>query len=185
MPRQIETDVFRDGQRGEQRAGLEDHGHAVAGGDVRRLNRPACDEDFALVRLFEADNLPEQNGLAAAAGTHDDENFPGVDVEIYAFEHFVSAVALAKPADGQAHSLLLWGISIHGVHKGLELTVLIIDSEITVTEVSIQSRGHQGEANLDGFTRLWKKSFEGFTGIGRFTDQTIPSDSVFDSSLTV
>ena len=96
---QIETDVFSDGQRGQQRAGLKNHRHPVTGCDLRRLNRLALNQDFPLVWRLQADELPEQHRLAAATRSHDDEDFAGVDLKINALEHFMSIVTLAKPSD--------------------------------------------------------------------------------------
>ena len=99
---EVKPDVFADGERIEQRAGLEDERHAVFGGDFRRLDGFAVDEDFAGVRRFQPDEVLEQNALAAAARPHDDENFAGLDVEINALEHFLAVKTLAQPAHLQA-----------------------------------------------------------------------------------
>ena len=72
---QIKPDIFADGQRIEQRAGLENQRHAVFGGDFRRFDGFAVDEDFPGVRRFQADEMLEQNAFAAAARPHDDKNF--------------------------------------------------------------------------------------------------------------
>ncbi len=49
---EVKTDVFADGQRIEQRAGLEDHGHAVLAHDFGGLDGLALDEDFPRIRLL-------------------------------------------------------------------------------------------------------------------------------------
>jgi hypothetical protein len=59
----------------------------------------ALNQDFPLVRRFQADELPEQHRLAAATRSHEDEDFTGVDLKINALEHFMSIVTLAKPSD--------------------------------------------------------------------------------------
>ena len=101
---QIKADIFAHGQRIEQRAGLEDHRHAVFGGDFRRLNGFAVDENFAGIRRFQADQMLEQNALAAAAGSHDDKDFAGLDLEINALEHFLAVETFPQVAHLQAHA---------------------------------------------------------------------------------
>ncbi len=91
---QVKPHVFADGERIEERAGLEDERHAVFGGDFRRLDGFAVDEDFARVGRFNPDEVLEQNAFAAAARTHDDEYFAGLDIEINALEHFLAVKAL-------------------------------------------------------------------------------------------
>ena len=55
-----------------------------------RLDGFAVDQDFACVRLFEADDVLEQDAFAAAARAHDDEDFAGLDLEVHALEHFLA-----------------------------------------------------------------------------------------------
>ena len=62
----------------------------------------AVDQDFAGVRRFEADEMLEQNTFAAAARSHDDKNFPGLDFEVNALEHFLAAKTFAQAAHLQA-----------------------------------------------------------------------------------
>ena len=105
MLAQIKPDVFADGERVEQRAGLKDHRHAVFGGDFRGLNRFPVDEDFAGVGRFKADEVFEQDALAAAARPHDDKNLAGLDLEINALEHFLAVKALAQPAHRESDAV--------------------------------------------------------------------------------
>ena len=41
----------------------------------------AVDQNFAGIRLFQADEVLEQNAFAAAARPHDDKNFPGLRLQ--------------------------------------------------------------------------------------------------------
>ena len=51
---------------------------------------------------FQADEVLEQNALAAAARPHDDKNFAGLDLKINALEHFLAVKTLAQAAHLQA-----------------------------------------------------------------------------------
>jgi hypothetical protein len=77
------------------------------------LNGLAFDQNLSLVRLFQADELSEQDRFATAARSNDDKNFAGVDLEIDSVEHFMSVVALVEPVDGQSDTVLLGKSSSH------------------------------------------------------------------------
>ena len=109
---QVKPDIFADGERIEQRAGLEHQRHAVFGGDFRRLDGFAVDENFAGIRRFQADEVFEQNAFAAAARPHDDENFAGLDFEINALEHFLAAKTFAQAAHLQADAGMIVGSGV-------------------------------------------------------------------------
>ena len=79
---EIEADVFADGQRVEQRAGLKHHGHPVTVHHVGRLHRLALDEDLALVGSFEADDVFKQDTFATATWTHDYKYFIRCHIQI-------------------------------------------------------------------------------------------------------
>ena len=51
----------------------------------------AVDEDLAGIGRFEADDVFEQNALAAAARAHEDEDFAGPHLEVDALEDFLLA----------------------------------------------------------------------------------------------
>ena len=99
MFRQIESDVLSDSQRGQQSARLKHQRHTVAGRELRRLKHLSLNPDFPLVGRFQADELPEQHRFAAAARSHDDKDFTGVDLKIDAPQYFMPIVTLAKPSD--------------------------------------------------------------------------------------
>ena len=99
---EIKPDVFADGERVEQRAGLEHQRHAVFGGDFRRFDGFAVDQNLPGVRRLQADEVLEQNAFAAAARPHDDKNFSGPDIKVNAVEHFLPAETFAQAAHLQA-----------------------------------------------------------------------------------
>ena len=84
---------------------MEDHRHAVLVHDLGRLHRLTADEDFACIRLFQADEMLEQDGLAAAARAHDDEDFTGPDVKVEARQDLLAVETLAQPANLDAEAL--------------------------------------------------------------------------------
>src|SRR6185437_13208065 len=101
---QVKADVFADGERIEQRAGLEHHREAVFIHHVGRLDGFAIDEDFAGIGEIEDDDLLEQHAFAAAAGPHNDEDFAGFDFEVQAFEDFLAVETFFQIADFDAHA---------------------------------------------------------------------------------
>ncbi len=103
---QIKADVFPHGQGVEQGAGLKDHGQPVFVHHAGALDGLAFDQDVPFVGGFQPDDVFEQNAFATAAGAHDDEDFPALDLEVNPFEHRQALVALAQPADLHAHTLL-------------------------------------------------------------------------------
>ena len=56
----------------------------------------------------------EQDGFSAAAGTHDDEDLTGFDLEVQAFEHLLAVKTLAEPADLNADALVIGFDAVHG-----------------------------------------------------------------------
>ena len=110
---QIQPDIFADGQRIEQRAGLEHQRHAVFRGDFRRADGFAVDEDFAGIRRFQADQVLEQNTFAAAARPHDDKNFAGPDFQINAVQHFLPAKTFVQAPHDEADA---GNLVVRGVH---------------------------------------------------------------------
>src|SRR5438128_12312123 len=60
------------------------------------LHRFPFNEDFSGVRRVQADEVFEQDGLAAAAGAHEDEDLAGMNVEVEPLEHFLPAKAFAQ-----------------------------------------------------------------------------------------
>src|SRR5262245_66626047 len=95
---EVKADVLADGQRVEQRAGLEHHRQAVLVPKFRRLNRFAFDEDFARIGVFQADDLTKQNALATATWSHDDEDLAASHFEVQPLQHLLAIVTLRKPA---------------------------------------------------------------------------------------
>src|SRR5262245_54440207 len=111
---QVEANVFTDGQRIEQGAGLKDHGHAVFVHDAGRLDGFAFDEDFAVVGRFQSDEVFEQYAFATAARTHDDKDFPPLHLEVQSLEHRVAVETAAQPPHGDTDTLLRSGSrSVH------------------------------------------------------------------------
>jgi hypothetical protein len=110
---EVEADVFADGEGPEECAGLEDHGHAVFVGDARGLDGFAVEEDFAGVGAFEADEVFEEDAFAAAAGSHDDEYFAGVDVEVETFEDVLAAEAAVEAADLEIDAGVVGSWAVH------------------------------------------------------------------------
>ena len=112
---EVEADVFADGQGAQQGTGLEDHGHAVFVHDPGRLDGFAFDENLAGIGGFEADDVFEEDALAAAAGTHDDKDFAAPDVEVDAVEDGFAAEGFAESPDGDVDA----GIALEGfAHAG-------------------------------------------------------------------
>src|SRR6266436_5003965 len=109
----IKSNVLAHGQGIKQGAGLKDHSHAVFAHDVLGSDGLVFNEDFARVRFFEADNVLEQDALAAATGAHDDEDFARLNLEVQALEHFLAVEALAQSAHSHAHALLVGGGAVH------------------------------------------------------------------------
>ena len=79
----------------------------VFGGDFRRLDGFAVDENFPRVRRLQADEMLEQHALAAAARPHDDENFAGLNLEINALEDFLVIKTFAQAAHLEADAGLI------------------------------------------------------------------------------
>ena len=103
---QVKPDVLADRQRVEQSARLKDHREAVFVHHARSLNGLAFNQDFAFVGCFQADDVFQQNALAAAAWSHDDENLAAIDLEIDALKDRMAGVTLAKSANLDADALL-------------------------------------------------------------------------------
>src|SRR5262245_49816315 len=97
-----QLDVLRDGERGEERAALEHdavaalHRKELALGHVRHL--VTLDPDRALRRLLQAEERPEQHGLAAAGAADDAEDLAGADLEVEPVVHDLAA----EPVDDAA-----------------------------------------------------------------------------------
>ena len=119
--RQIQTDVFADGERIEQRAGLEDERHAIFRRDFRRGERFAVDENFAGVRFFQADEMFEQNTLAAAARPHDDKNLAGLHFDVHALEHFLIGKTFAQAAHDEADAGIVVLVLAHFSKKRVRM----------------------------------------------------------------
>ena len=107
--RQVKADVFADSQRIQQRAGLEHHRHPIFVHHFRRLNRFALDQNFARVRLLQADEMLEQHAFAAAARSHDDEDLARVDVEIEPLSTSWPLKLLRRPRTWTLTPLLIVG----------------------------------------------------------------------------
>src|SRR6185436_17035168 len=88
------------------RARLEHHRQAVFVHHSGGLNRFAFDQNLTGIGSLQPDNVLEQHTLAAAAGAHDDENLPALDLEIDAFEHLLAAVALPQSLDFDPNTVL-------------------------------------------------------------------------------
>ena len=112
---EVEADVFPHRQGVQQPAGLEDHCQAIMFENLRALDQVVVDEDFARLRLFESDDMPEEDALPTAAGTHDDEDFAGSDFQINAPEDLLAVEAFAQGmhADADAALVLVCGNSVH------------------------------------------------------------------------
>src|SRR6185369_12792216 len=68
--------------------------------------RPAVEEQFALVGRIETGDQAQDGGLAAARGAEQREELAGLDVERHFLESFERAEALGDPADfEQGHEL--------------------------------------------------------------------------------
>src|SRR5271166_6625097 len=110
---QREGDVFLDGHGIEQRGALEEDSDfhpdpaklAFGEGD----DALAVDDDIALIRFHEADDVLEQDALATAAAADDDQSLAGGDVEIEALEHLLIAKLLPEVADGDERRARLGG----------------------------------------------------------------------------
>ena len=100
---QIKPDIFADGQRIEQRAGLEHQRHA---GIWRRF--PAIAMDSPLMRISPASGASRpmrclsRTLLPLPLGPMMTKISPGLDLEINALEHFLAVETLAQPAHLQA-----------------------------------------------------------------------------------
>src|SRR5882672_837409 len=101
---QVEPDIFDHVEGVKQRAGLKDERHAVLGHHAFSADGLAFDEDVAFIGRFEADDVFEQDALAAAAWPHDDEDLAALHFKVDALEHGGAAVAFAQAlhADGDA-----------------------------------------------------------------------------------
>jgi hypothetical protein len=108
---QVEADIFGDGQGIEQRAGLEDHCEAILIENLGGLHRFAIEKDLAGIGLFQADDVLQKDGFAAATGSHQNKNFSRVHLEVDAFEDFMAIEALVQSADLHADTLLV-GLSV-------------------------------------------------------------------------
>ena len=104
---QIKPDIFADGQRTEQSAGLENQRHPVFGGDFRQLNGFAIDENLPFVGRLKSNKMLKQHALATAARPHDDENFSGLNLEINAIEDFLVVETFAQAAHLEADAGLI------------------------------------------------------------------------------
>jgi hypothetical protein len=100
---QVKTNVLTHRERVEQRARLEDDGHAVFVLDVGRLNRLPLEKNLAAVRPFQPDDMLEQHRLATAAGSHNHENLAGQDIEINALQDLLAAETLVQVSHLQTH----------------------------------------------------------------------------------
>src|SRR5262249_47804302 len=103
---EVEADVFQDVQRVEQGAGLKDQRQAIFIHHARFVDRFTFDEDVPFVGRFEANDVFEENTLAAAAGAHDDNHLAPPDFEVDSLEDREAAVALAQSLDADADALL-------------------------------------------------------------------------------
>src|SRR5260221_206951 len=110
---QIEAHILADRQRIEQGPGLKNHGQAVLIHHALREDGLALEQDFALVRLFQADDVFEQHALAAAAGAHDDKNFLAFDRKLDPFQDQLAAVAFPQAADLAPDTGLGWRVGAH------------------------------------------------------------------------
>src|SRR5207245_8714920 len=81
-----EEDVFGDGERVEERAGLEHHGDPLAGtapfgfGGVGHIGIGYADQ--AAIGLDETHDVAQTDRLADAAAADDGERFAGIHMEI-------------------------------------------------------------------------------------------------------
>jgi hypothetical protein len=84
--RQRTRDVVERGHVREEREVLEGHADAaVIGGDIRHIL--AVDEDGATIRIVDAGDQPQQDRLARAGRTEDDDDLSLVGGERDAVEH--------------------------------------------------------------------------------------------------
>ncbi len=117
MFRQVKPDIFADSQRIQQRARLKDQRHAIFGGDLLGLNRLVIDEDFPGIRRLQPDEMLEQDAFAAAARPHDDEDFPRLNLEVNALEHFLPVKAFAQAAHLHADAGMVVGWVVRHFNK--------------------------------------------------------------------
>src|SRR5260370_35290312 len=114
---QIKADVFAHGQRVKQGTGLEHHRQAILVQNARRLDRFAVNEDLALIGLFEPDHVFKQHGFAAAARSHQHENFARVYLKTHPLEHLMAVETFAQATNLDTDALLLGWRSGHYFSK--------------------------------------------------------------------
>ena len=109
---QVKPDVFANGQRVKQRAGLKNQRQPVFARDFRRLDGLAIDENFAGIGHFEPDKVFEQHAFTAAARPHDNKNFAGLDLEINAVEHRLPGKTFTQAAhlEADAGAVVVWRV---------------------------------------------------------------------------
>jgi len=95
-------DIFRDGQRGKQRAALKQHAPTLA--DRQRLivgtadHRFAKDVDFPLVRGLKADDRPHQHRFAGARPADNAHDLALAHVKVQPVMHHLIAKTVAYAA---------------------------------------------------------------------------------------
>ena len=98
-----ESDVLEHGQRVEERAALEHDPVALAdlveGPAAEGRHVLAVDDHAAGVGPDQAEQVPEQHRLAAAAAADDDHQLGRRDLEVDAAEDLLAPEALAEPLD--------------------------------------------------------------------------------------
>ena len=92
---QRKTDVVGHGHGGVERIALEHHGN-VALGRCHADHVTSADAQGAFGGLFQTGNDVEQGGLAAARGTHQDQEFAGIDGDVDFLEHLNGGSTFAE-----------------------------------------------------------------------------------------
>ena len=123
MLAQVEREVVVNGEGVEERAGLEDEGHAdlLARHGIGGIE--AVDGDAPTARQLQADDVFQEHALAGAAGAHEHKNLAGLHLEGDALEHLEFAEGLGEVVDlhphggGAAHGFFeIGGIGVGGRH---------------------------------------------------------------------
>src|SRR5690554_5312931 len=100
---QRQGNVLGDGQRGEQRAALEQHTEAPfdlrAALFIKLVQLLAEHPDTAAIGAAQSDDGAQQDRLAGTRATHHAQDFPRSDVQIQILVHGLLAEAVDQPAD--------------------------------------------------------------------------------------
>ena len=100
---QRQADVFRQRHGTPQGAALKEHAESPQLLQPRLLaglpERRAIVKHIALRRLLQADHVPQQGALAAAAAAHDDEDLAALDLRVNVAHHYKGPVGHRQVAN--------------------------------------------------------------------------------------